>query len=208
MERRKQVINEIWSAITHGLGIALSIWLLILLILKGVASQNTVDLVAYSIYGSSLVMLYLASTLFHCFYFTRVRRLFQAFDHSSIYLLIAGTYMPYCLIGIKGRYGWYLWLAIAALMLFGVLYHNFAKPRYQIVETIICVLAGWLCVFCFKPLFVALGLPGLLLLLAGGVAFTLGTVIYSLKMTYAHVYWHLVVILGSGLMFCSIYFYL
>lgn len=208
MDRREQITNEVWSAITHGIGVGLSIWLLVLLTLKGIATQNIVSFTAYLVYGLCLLSLYLVSTLFHCLYFTKARRLFQAFDHSSIYLLIAGTYMPYCLVGIGGKFGWGLWIAVALLMLFGILYHALAKPRYQIVETVICVLAGWLCVLGFKPLFQVLGFPGLLLLLAGGIAFTLGAVVYSLKLKYVHIYWHLLVILGSALMFCSIYFYL
>lgn len=113
MDRREQITNEVWSAITHGIGVGLSIWLLVLLILKGIATQNIVSFIAYLVYGLCLLSLYLASTLFHCLYFTKARRLFQAFDHSSIYLLIAGTYMPYCLIGIGGKFGWGLWIAVA-----------------------------------------------------------------------------------------------
>lgn len=208
MNKKQQIVNEVWSAITHGIGIGLSVWLLVLLILKGLATSNTLAFSAYLFYGLTLLFLYLASTLFHCLYFTKARRLFQLFDHISIYLLIAGTYMPYCIVGIGGTKGMLMWSVIACLMLFGILYHTLAKSRYQIVETLTCVLAGWLCVFTFKPLANALGPTGLLLLFLGGVSFTLGALIYSLKRRYMHVYWHLFVILGSGLMFCSIYFYL
>lgn len=208
MNKREQIANEVWSAITHGIGVGLSIWLLVMLILKGVATHDTISLLAYLCYGLSLLCLYLSSTLFHCLYFTKARRFFQALDHSSIYILIAGTYMPYCLIGIKGKFGLYLWLAVFILMIFGISYHMFAKPRYQIVETSVCVLAGWLCVLGFSPLYNVLGIDGLLLLLGGGVAFTIGAILYSLKIKYVHIYWHLLVILGSGLMFLSIYFYL
>lgn len=207
MEKKFQIKNEIWSAITHGIGVALSIWILVLLILKGVRGSG-IELTAYLIYGISLVLLYLFSTLFHCLYFTRASRVFQIFDHCGIFILIAGTYTPYCLLAIKGIKGIILLSIIWFLALFGIAYHVLAKNRLQIVETMTFIGMGWACVFYMKDLIQALGKGGTLLLFAGGVAFTLGAVIYSFRTRYGHVYWHVIVMIGTALMFLSIYLFI
>ena len=111
MTRKMQIKNEIWSAITHGIGIILSILGMILLILKGI-DTNSITLFSYIVYTCSLVLLYLFSTLFHCLYFTKAKRVFQIFDHCSIFLLIAGTYTPYCMLAIKGVKGLILMIMI------------------------------------------------------------------------------------------------
>lgn len=209
VDRKQRVINEVWSAITHGVGAALGIWMLVLLILKGAATHDLKTIMAFIVYGTSMLLLYLFSTLFHCLYFTKAKRVFQIFDHSGIYLMIAGTYTPYCLLAIKGSLGYALLFAVWVLALAGIGYHILARNRKQVVETIIYVVMGWMCVCGFRPMYLSLGKNGLLLLFLGGVVYTLGALVYSIKgVKYAHVWWHMLVMIGSGLMFLSIYFYL
>ncbi|KRM23254.1 Hemolysin III [Ligilactobacillus acidipiscis DSM 15836] len=209
VDKKSQVINEVWSAITHGVGILLSVIALIALIMKGVSKENGLALFAYLTYGISLLSLYLFSTLFHCLYFTKASRVFQIFDHCGIYLLIAGTYTPYCLLVIEGKFGLFILSLIWFSALFGTLYHILAKNRQQNIETLIYILMGWTCILGIKQLFLGLGSVGMSLLFCGGLAFTLGALLYSIKtLKYTHVFWHLAVMLGTFLMFLSIYFYI
>ena len=164
VDRKQRVINEVWSAITHGVGAALGIWMLVLLILKGAATHDLKTIMAFIVYGTSMLLLYLFSTLL---------------------------------------------FAVWVLALAGIGYHILARNRKQVVETIIYVVMGWMCVCGFRPMYLSLGKNGLLLLFLGGVVYTLGALVYSIKgVKYAHVWWHMLVMIGSGLMFLSIYFYL
>lgn len=209
MNKRQQILNEIWSSITHGLGTMLSVAALVLLIIKGVRSHDEVELISMIIYGISLVTLYLASTLFHSLYFTKARRILQLIDHTNIFILIAGTYTPFCLLGMGQSFGFKLLLAIWSLCLLGIILHQFLPSRLQWIETTIYVILGWLCLLGFKQLWNSLGMNGFLLLLGGGLCFTFGAVIYSFRnLKYSHVYWHLIVLAGTILMFFSVYFYL
>lgn len=209
MDRKSQIINEVLSAVSHGIGVGLSIAGLVFLIIKGMAANSGQALFAYLVYGISLLGLYSFSMLFHSLYFTRARRLFQIFDHCGIFLLIAGTYTPYCLLAIKGSLGLGLLIIIWLLAIFGIIYHILAKKRLQWIETLTFVIMGWLCLVGARPLAQALGSHGLTLLVFGGIVFTLGALVYSIKgVKYAHVYWHFFVMLGSLLMFFSIYYYI
>ncbi len=209
MDKKSQIINEVWSAITHGVGILLSGFAVVTLIIKGVTSGNHLALFAYVVYGVSLISLYLFSTLFHCFYFTKANRVFQIFDHCGIYLLIAGTYTPYCLLVIGGKFGLSMLAVIWLSAIFGTTYHILSKKRKQNVETLVYVLMGWTCILGIKQLLVGLGGIGMTLLFCGGLAFTFGALLYSIKgLKYTHVFWHLTVMLGTFLMFLSIYFYI
>lgn len=209
MDKRSQIINEVWSALTHGLGIVLSVFALVALIFKGIHSGSGLIFAAYLIYGVSLCGLYLCSTLFHCLYFTKANRLFQIFDHCSIYLLIAGTYTPYCLLVIGGKFGLGILAVIWLTAIGGTLYHILARNRQQKIETLAYVVMGWTCILGLKQLIAGLGLSGMLLLFCGGLAFTFGALLYSIKgMKYTHVFWHLAVMIGTILMFISIYYYI
>ncbi|GAJ27470.1 membrane protein hemolysin III [Liquorilactobacillus sucicola DSM 21376 = JCM 15457] len=209
LNKKERLLNEIWSGITHGIGLILSVIALVLLIIKAVASHNLLYLTAFITYGVSLMVLYAASMLFHCLYFTKAQKVFRVLDHCSIFMLIAGTYTPYCLLAIGGLKGVLLLILIWFLTVAGILFHIFSKGRKQKIETIIYVIMGWLCLLGIKNLLLTLGWSGFTLLLVGGIMFTLGALVYSIKgVKYAHVYWHLFVILGSASMFFSIYCYI
>ncbi|MHC9532681.1 PAQR family membrane homeostasis protein TrhA [Dellaglioa sp. L3N] len=206
--RRYLILNEVLNAVTHGIGFGLSIAGLILLIIKGTHDGSALEITSYAIYGSSLVLLYLTSTLFHSLIFTRARTVFQIFDHSSIYILIAGTYTPYCLIAVGGALGWTLFGIIWVMTILGIIYKSIWLGHFKTISTIIYLIMGWLCLSAMFPLYSSLGVTGFWLLVSGGLAFTIGAGIYSINgVKYLHVVWHLFVMLGTGLMFFSILFY-
>lgn len=202
--KRQTIWIEVGNAVTHGLGVVLAVIGLVFLMIQAAQSGRPLKVVAFLIYGLSLVLFYLASTLFHSLVFTRARHVFQVFDHSMIYLLIAGTYTPYCLLAIRGGQGITLLTVIWVMAIAGVIYKALWLNRKSIVSTLIYVLMGWMCLLAFWPLFHALGPVGFGLLLAGGVTFTLGAVLYSFPTAYTHLIWHLFVLGGTICMYFSI----
>ncbi|WP_034992628.1 PAQR family membrane homeostasis protein TrhA [Liquorilactobacillus vini] len=207
LNKKEQIINEVWSSITHGVGIILSIVALVFLIIKGI--HHPQQLGPLLVYGIALIILYLSSTLFHSLYFTRANRVFRLLDHTSIFILIAGTYTPFCLLGMGKSLGPRLLLAIWILSLAGIGLHLILPIRLQWIETTIYVILGWLCLVGFQQLWQSLGKWGFSLLLGGGLCFTFGAMIYSVcKLKYSHVYWHIMVLAGTILMFFAVYSYL
>lgn len=205
---RYLVRNEVWSAITHGIGIALAITALVLLLVKTIPTGNILRILSFAGFGLSLIVLYTSSTLFHALYFTRARKVFQALDHSSIYVLIAGSYLPYCLVAIGGKLGIGLLITIWALCAAGILLDCCAAKQFRKLEVAIYILLGWLCLVAMAPLWQHLGVMGFWLLVGGGVAYTVGALIYTQRnIPYIHVVWHMFVMLGSALMFISIYLF-
>ncbi|WP_170922944.1 hemolysin III [Enterococcus sp. 7F3_DIV0205] len=209
--RKYMILNEVLNAVTHGIGAGLSIAGLVILLVKGARLGSAVHVVSYAIYGSTLILLFLSSTLFHSLIFTRAKKVFQVFDHSSIFLLIAGSYTPFCLLSIKGWLGWLLFVLIWVMAISGVVYKSLTLHKQETVKnvsTVIYIIMGWLCITAAKPLYDSLGPTGIALLVAGGVSYTLGAAFYSLKsVRFMHVVWHLFVMLGAGFMFFSILLY-
>ncbi|OTN90391.1 hemolysin III [Enterococcus sp. 7E2_DIV0204] len=209
--RKYMILNEVLNAVTHGIGASLSIAGLVILLVKGARLGSAVHVVSYAIYGSTLILLFLSSTLFHSLIFTRAKKVFQVFDHSSIFLLIAGSYTPFCLLSIKGWLGWLLFVLIWVMAISGVVYKSLTLHKQETVKnvsTVIYIIMGWLCITAAKPLYDSLGPTGIALLVAGGVSYTLGAAFYSLKsVRFMHVVWHLFVMLGAGFMFFSILLY-
>ncbi|MDR0690600.1 MAG: hemolysin III family protein [Streptococcaceae bacterium] len=203
-----RILNEVLNAITHGVALGLSIVGLVFLLIKG-AHVSALYIIAYTLYGSTLILLFLSSTLFHSLIFTKAKKVFQAFDHSSIYLLIAGSYTPYCLLSIKGVLGVTLMIIIWLLAILGVIYKSITlhkKAHVSKISTLLYIGMGWFCLIALQPLLNSLGAKGVILLLAGGVSYTLGTIFYTLKkVKFMHVIWHLFVILGASFMFFSIF---
>lgn len=200
------VKNELWSALTHGVGIALAIAALILLSIRGAITGGWLRTLSFTGFGLALLILYTASTLFHALYFTRARHVFQVLDHSGVYILIAGSYLPYCLVAIGGRQGIFLLATIWALCGVGIILDCFFVGKFKKLEVGIYILLGWLCLTAMKPLLASLGTAGFGLLLAGGIAYTLGALLYTRRdIPYIHVVWHLFVMIGSACMFFSVY---
>ena len=209
--KKYKIVNEIFNAITHGVGFGLSVAGLVILLVKGARLGSAMHIVSYAIYGTTMVLLFLFSTLFHSLIFTKAKKVFQVFDHASIFLLIAGSYTPFCLLSIQGWQGWALFGSIWALAICGIVYKSLTLHRTEKiskVSTIIYIIMGWLCLIAFKPLIASLGLWGVVLLASGGVSYTVGALFYGLtKVRFMHVVWHLFVMLGAGLMFFSVLFF-
>lgn len=202
------IVNEVFNAITHGIGTGLSIAGLVLLIIKGAHTGSALHVVSYTIFGSSMILLFLFSTLFHSLIFTKAKKVFQVFDHSSIYLLIAGSYTPFCLLTIKGWLGWTLFGVVWAIALAGVVFKSIWLNKKSKADVILYIFMGWLCVLAIKPLFIGLGTTGFLLLFLGGVSYTIGAYFYSMtKVKFMHVVWHLFVMLGAIFIFFSVYLF-
>ncbi len=202
------ILNNIFSAITHGIGFGLAVAGLVLLIVKSAKTGQPLRVTCFTLYGVSLVLLYLFSTLYHSLIFTRARKVFQVFDHSSIFILIAGTYMPYTLVAIGGVKGWWMLGIIWALCLFGTLFYIFNQGKHVIFDTVLYVALGWMIILAGNVLYPILGSTGFWLLVWGGIAYTVGAILFSMRgVPYIHVIWHCFVLLGSILMFFSIYLY-
>ena len=204
----KQVLIEVLNAATHGIGALLSIIATVALILKGVQHGSHLEIVSYAIYGASLFLLFLNSTLYHYFSLTRYKDVFQKIDHSSIYLLIAGTYTPYLMVSIGGLVGYGFLALVWALAIGGIIFEVSAIGRWPKLSTFLYLGLGWLSVFIIYPLAQSIPLTGILLLALGGVTYSLGTIFYRMKDNkWMHIIWHLFVLGGAIFMFYSILYY-
>ena len=204
----KQVLIEVLNAATHGIGALLSIIATVALILKGVQHGSHLEIVSYAIYGASLFLLFLNSTLYHSFSLTRYKDVFQKIDHSSIYLLIAGTYTPYLMVSIGGLVGYGFLALVWALAIGGIIFEVSAIGRWPKLSTFLYLGLGWLSVFIIYPLAQSISLTGILLLALGGVTYSLGTIFYRMKDNkWMHIIWHLFVLGGAVFMFYSILYY-
>ena len=204
----KQVLIEVLNAATHGIGALLSIIATVALILKGVQHGSHLEIVSYAIYGASLFLLFLNSTLYHSFSLTRYKDVFQKIDHSSIYLLIAGTYTPYLMVSIGGLVGYGFLALVGALAIGGSIFEVSAIGRWPKLSTFLYLGLGWLSVFIIYPLAQSIPLTGILLLALGGVTYSLGTIFYRMKDNkWMHIIWHLFVLGGAVFMFYSILYY-
>lgn len=201
--------EEIFNVVSHLIGLALSIAGLSLLVTFASIYGTVWHIVSFSIFGSSMVVLYLASTLYHAAKRKKLRRRLNVFDHSAIYVLIAGTYTPYCLVTLNGTLGWVLFGIVWGLALTGVVLKFFFTGRYDKISTVAYVLMGWVGVFAAKPLYENLQNEALLFLIIGGISYTIGALFYSIKkLPYNHAIFHVWVLLGTIAHFFSIFYLL
>lgn len=200
--------EEIAHAITHGIGIPLSIAALVLLVTFSALYGNAWHITSTAIYGSTLVLLYTASTLYHGIPHERAKPLLQKFDHAAIFLLIAGTYTPFTLVTLQGPWGWTLFGLVWAIAAFGVYIKLAGSQAMQRWSLPLYLGMGWLVLFAIKPLISNLDTGGLILLVAGGLSYTLGALIYAWEsLSWNHAIWHVFVLAGSIFQFFSIFFY-
>lgn len=200
--------EEIANAISHGIGALLSIAALVLLIVFSSIHGSAWHVVSFTIYGSTMVLLYLASTLVHSLPQGKAKYVFEIFDHSSIYLFIAGTYTPFMLVVVKGPLGWMLFGIVWGIAIGGIIFKSFFVQKYLMTSTILYVVMGWLIVFAWPSLTAAMDPKGILLLVLGGVLYTVGAIFYVWRgFKYHHFIWHLFVIAGSVLHFFCVLFY-
>ena len=192
------VHDELANTLTHGIGVALALAGLAVLITLASLHHSARQLVSYSIYGVTLVLLYATSTAYHGVKMPRAKRLLRILDHASIYLLIAGTYTPFALISLRGAGGWSLLGIIWALAATGVVFKIFFIGRFPRTSVVIYLGMGWLALVAARQLFMHLPLDGLVLLFAGGFFYTLGVLFFAFDYKrYHHAIWHLFVLAGS-----------
>jgi hemolysin III len=201
--------EEMANSISHGIGTALAIAALIILLVLAVPGRQTVNIVGFSIYGATLILLYLASTLYHSFPPGGIKDILRIFDHASIFLLIAGTYTPITLIALRGVLGWTLFGVVWGIALVGIIFKIFWIKKFALFSTILYALMGWMLVFAIKPLLAALSPAALIFLFAGGLAYSLGIIFYLWKsLKYGHTVWHIFVLAGSVCHFFTMVFLL
>lgn len=200
--------EELANAITHGLGALLSIAALVLLIIMSSLDGSVWRIVSFTLYGTTMVLLYTFSTLLHSFPEGKVKDLFEIFDHASIFLFIAGTYTPFLMVTLRGQLAWTLFGIVWGIAIGGIVFKAFYVKRFVFLSTMFYILMGWMIVFVWKPLQAALPMPGTVLLIIGGVLYTLGTVFYIWRsFPYHHAVWHVFVLGGSILHFLAILLY-
>lgn len=199
--------EEIANAITHGIGTLLAIAALVILVVKSSTYGNAWDVTGSAIFGSSMVILYLESTLYHSLQGKKVKKVFRIFDHSSIYLLIAGTYTPFILSLLRDPLGWTIFGIEWGLTVLGIVMKVFTVGKYEKLSTLIYVTMGWLIVLHMKKLIVVMPGISLKLLIAGGISYTAGAVLFMKdNIPYNHPIWHLFVLAGSTCHFFSLLF--
>ncbi len=203
--------EEIFNSITHGIGAGLAVAALVLLIVRAVMyapdGSTASYVVSWTIYGATLVILYMMSTLYHALTPPRAKSIFKIFDHCAIYLLIAGTYTPFCLASLNGVIGWTLFGIIWGLAILGIVMYSMFANKVRLLSLITYIAMGWLIVFAYRPMKEAIPSISLVFLIVGGVAYTVGVIFYSMKkIKWMHPIWHLFVLAGSILHFFSVYY--
>lgn len=189
--------EEIFNSVSHGIGAGISVAACVLLVIKAALSGSAITVVSAAIFGASLIMLYTMSTLYHALSAPTAKKILRIFDHCTIFVLIAGTYTPFTLITIGGALGWTMFGVLWGCTVIGIILNAVAMKKFSRLSMVLYILMGWCVVFCIKPVISYLGLWGALMLLAGGIFYTVGIIFYAAKKKYMHSVWHIFVVLGS-----------
>ncbi len=209
LEKPYPLWEEIVHSITHGVGAVLSIVGLVFLIVQAVAHGTTWHIVSYSVYGASLIILYLASSIYHGVQHPRIKPILQKVDHAAVYILIAGTYTPFLLTNLRGPWGWSLFGVIWGLAAIGLLSKLSIFPTSKKALVPLYAGMGWLMVVAIRQLYLSFSPATINLIIIGGVFYTVGIVFYLWKkLPYHHIIWHLLVLAGSIAHFYAVYFIL
>ena len=200
---------EEWVNISsHAAGLVLSVVALTLLVMHANLNGNVWHIVSFSIFGASLIVLFAASTVYHSAKNPDVRARLRIVDHASIYVLIAGTYTPFTLVTLNGSTGWTIFGITWGMALCGIVLKLFFTGRYSLLSTLMYVFMGWVIIFAIKPLVENLSSEGLFWLVLGGVSYTVGAILYSIKkIKFNHAIFHMLVLTGSFCQFMSVFFY-
>ncbi|XFO65142.1 hypothetical protein SPSIL_012510 [Sporomusa silvacetica DSM 10669] len=202
-------LEEILNAVTHGVGSLLALIGLGALMAAAYIDGGVWHVVSFSIYGISLVLLYVASTLYHSFTNEKLKCIFKFLDHSAIYVLIAGNYTPFTLIPLHGTLGWTIFSVIWGLAIAGITFQVFFVKRFKIFATLCYLFMGWLAVVMIKPLLATVPIEGIYWLIGGGLFYTVGAIFYlAHKIPYNHAIWHLFVLAGSIAHFVAVLKYI
>ena len=201
--------EELISAISHGIGTGLAIAGCVLCIVKSVRNGiGAAGVVSAAIFGATMIFLYCMSTLYHAITAKGAKKVFRVIDHCSVFLLIAGTYTPFTLVSLRGWVGWTLFGIIWGLTVLGIVFNSIDVDKYEKASAIINIIMGWLVVLSFKSLLSAVSMQGIILLITGGVVYTIGAVLYKLgdNIRYMHSIWHFFVLGGTICHFFAVYY--
>lgn len=202
--------EELMNAISHGLGVLLGITALVLTVVFSAKNHNTIGIVSSCIYGSTMIIMYLMSCIYHALSpKLKAKKVFRVIDHCDIYLFIAGCYTPYCLSLIGGRAGWVIFVIIWICAIIGVLLNAINLEKFQVPSMIMYLVMGWMIIFSYNSISALLPKAGLVLLITGGISYTVGAIFCGIgaKKKYFHSIFHLFVLAGSILQFLSIAMY-
>jgi hemolysin III len=199
--------EELANSLIHGIGAALSVLGLVVLVVSAVRRGSSRLTIACCVYGTSLVFLYCCSALHHGLRNRRAKRVFLILDHVAIYLLIAGTYTPFTLVTLRGTWGWTLFGIVWGLAAVGIVYKSFYVDHLGILSTAVYLLMGWCVIIAIGPLLRVLPWQGLEWLLAGGLLYSVGVIFYASQRKHAHALWHLCVLAGSLCHYVAVYRY-
>jgi len=201
-------LEERINILSHAAGLLLSMVAIVLLVTRASSNGNAWHIVSVAIFGASLIALYAASTSYHSATRAELRARLRIIDHSTIYILIAGTYTPFTLITLNGTVGWVIFTFSWGMAISGIILKLFFTGRFNLVSTLMYVFMGWIIIFAVKPLIANLSTEGLFWLVAGGLSYTIGAIIYSIKkVPLNHAIFHLFVLGGSICHFVAVYFY-
>ncbi len=200
--------EEIANSISHGVGAALAVAGTVIAIVYACIYGDTMSIVSAALYGASLIILYMASTLYHSITNKTAKKVFQIFDHCSIFILILGSYIPICLCLLRGALGWTFFGINMACTVVGVVLNAIDMKKFKTFSMIAYIIMGWSVVLFWRPFMNKIDINGMYLLLAGGIAYTVGVIFYKLKnIKYMHYIWHLCVLAGSVFHFFCMLFY-
>jgi len=200
--------EEIANSISHGLGLLLALVALPILVLTAIQIGSIRFLVGVSVFGGTMVLLYLASTLYHSITHETAKQIFRVFDHTAIFLLIAGSYTPFSLGVLRGPWGWSMLAIVWTLAIIGITLKINKRTRHSRISIVLYVIMGWLAVIAIKPIVMLIPVPGILLIFAGGVAYTGGLAFFAAqRIRYNHFIWHLFVIAGTTCHFFAVLWY-
>jgi hemolysin III len=200
--------EEIANSVTHGVALVASIVGGIVLVAASIGRGEVWLTFSSIVYASTLVLLYLSSTLYHALSKTRARHVFHVLDHSAIFLLIAGSYTPFALVSLHGPWGWALAGVEWGLAIVGVASKAVFGPRWPVLSTTVYILMGWIAVFAFRPLVQHVPSGGIFWLVAGGLAYTFGVIFYAWeRLRYSHMVWHMFVMAGSACHYVAVLWY-
>jgi hemolysin III len=208
IQNRYSLEEEIANTATHGAGILLSIAALAILVAFSSANGDVWHITSTSIYGATLILLYTASSLYHGIPYSKAKQVLRKLDHAAIFLLIAGTYTPFLLVNLRGPWGWTLFGLVWGVAIFGVVLEMASNKRYKRLSVSLYLSLGWIILIAVKPMLTSVEIRGLILLLTGGLCYSLGVIFYIWKrLAYNHTIWHLFVLAGSVFHFFSVLLY-
>jgi len=200
--------EEIANGISHGVGLLLALVAIPFLLLPAIEAGRVRFIVGVSVFGATVILLYLASTLYHSITHEAAKSLFRLFDHTAIFLLIAGSYTPFALGVLRGPWGWSLLAAVWTLAIVGITLKIRKRTRHSRISIVLYVIMGWLAIVAVKPILALVPLPGIILILAGGIAYTGGLAFFAAhRLRYSHFIWHLFVIAGTTCHFFAVLWY-